>query len=186
VDDINPQLIGPTSPIHAAFLGSCFSLGDTNSWVPRSPHRRDVIERSLIHHGIRRAQTLRQDTHRVQRKMRRAADQKSSCGSGHSIQGTIAFAGVIDVQNGVAYEPQHPAIESSSKRRQDTKHWLRRGERKLVGDFIPCSPAAARGRKGEASAVLPNAYYARGDLSAPGAGRRRSPDRRRASMMCAR
>jgi hypothetical protein len=56
----------------------------------------------------------------------------------------------------------------------------------LSGDFIPCSPAAARGRKGEASAVLANAYTARGDLSALRAGRRRSTDRRRASMMCAR
>ena len=80
---------------------------------------------------------------RVQRKMRRAADQKSSCRSIHSIQGTIAFARASDVQNGVAYEPQHTAIESLSKRRQDTKDWLRRGERKLVGGFHPVFPSSS-------------------------------------------
>src|SRR5580704_19482440 len=40
------------------------------------------------------------------------------------------------------FEPQHAAIESLSKRRQDAKDWLRRVSVNLSGDFIPCSPSA--------------------------------------------
>jgi hypothetical protein len=113
-------------------MGNYFSLGDTNPSVHAGPT--DVIERSLIHHGIRCAQTLRQNAHRVQRQMQRAADQKSSCEVSLYLRHNCFREREQELRMMskivLPYEPQDTAIDSLRKRCRE-KDWQRRREREL-------------------------------------------------------